>query len=190
MIGSEAVPQFAALSYKEPGLKKRRAWEHTWELQRREDAGEAVEVPVPPKYKSGDFRKPSYWRLRGKLDVPKEPFIAYPGCESDDDPSPLIGWAGWDHLQQATALAALYQRRKDDDGWDAERLTPMLAGLHELVPWLKQWHNEPSTEFDGLRLGDYYATFVDTELRHHGLTTADLEAWRPPKRRGGRRKET
>ena len=32
---------------------------------------------------------------------------------------------------------------KDNHGWRTERLVPLLAGLAELVPWLKQWHNEP-----------------------------------------------
>jgi len=187
MIDRQSIPYCAGWRYKNQGLDKRQAWEATWDLQRREDMGELVDVPPPPRYKSSDFRSPAYWRLRGKLDVPQETFISYPGCESDDDPSPLIGWAGWDHLQQATALAALYQRRKDEDGWDTVRLVPMLAGLQELVPWLKQWHNDPSEEYGGMRLGDYYEAFLDEQIRLHGLTPDDLRDWRPPKRRGGRR---
>ena len=35
----------------------------------------------PPKYTSADFLKTSYWRHRGKLDVPKERFVSYPGCQ-------------------------------------------------------------------------------------------------------------
>ena len=75
--------------------------------------------------------------------------VASHGLGVDYAQSPLFGWAGWNHLERATALAALYQERKDRDGWDAKRLTPPLAGLLELVPWLKQWHNEPSAEFGG-----------------------------------------
>ncbi|MFN9808699.1 MAG: DUF7008 domain-containing protein [Deltaproteobacteria bacterium] len=56
-----------------------------------------------------------------------------------------------DHLQQAQALAALYEDRKRE-GWTKERLAPMLEGLRELLPWLKQWHNDPSEEFGGLKL--------------------------------------
>lgn len=88
--------------------------------------------------------------------MPKERFISYPGCESDEDREPVYGWAGWNHLQRAQALAALYQDRKQREGWSKDRLTPMLAGLLELIPWIKQWHNEPSQEFEGLRLGDYF----------------------------------
>ena len=73
----------------------------------------------------------------------------------------------------------LYQKRKVDEAWTKERLTPMLAGLLELIPWVKQWHNEPSAEFDGLRLGDFYEGFLDGEIQQLGLTRDDLRAWRP-----------
>jgi hypothetical protein len=179
----DAVPFLAAYRYTDSGLEKRAAWEATWNLQRREDAGENVgEIPVPPKYDSKDYRDPIYWRLRGKLDVPKERFISYPGCESDEDPSPVYGWAGWNHLQQAQALAALYQSRKTEEGWKAERLIPMLAGLDELAPWVKQWHNEPSADYGGLRLGDYFADFVAAECRELDLTLEQVRAWRPVKK--------
>ena len=51
-----------------------------------------------------------------------------PGCESDVDGEPVYGWAGWDHAERAKALVALYQDRKTREGWDKDRLTPMLAG--------------------------------------------------------------
>ncbi|MEY4508584.1 MAG: hypothetical protein RLZZ450_706 [Pseudomonadota bacterium] len=181
IISPSAAPFLAAHRYTDAGLDKRAAWERTWDLQRREDAGEQVgTIPVPPKYDVKDFRDANLFRLRGKLDVPKERFISYPGCESDEDGEPVYGWAGWNHLQQAQALAALYQARKGE-GWDAARLTPMLAGLLELLPWLRQWHNEPSEEFDGLRLGEYFEGYVDGECAALGLTRDGLRAWRPTK---------
>ncbi len=188
LIGGEAVPYVAALRYSDTGLEKRADWERTWELQRLEDAGETLDVPVPPKYAQNDFRSQVYWHHRGKLDVPKERFISYPAATSDDDPSPLVGWAGWDHLQQASALAALYQRRKDEDGWELDRLTPLLAGLRELVPWLKQWHNEPDPSYGGERLGDFFASFIAEECRGFGVSTEKLKEWRPPKKTRGRGK--
>src|SRR5690606_28627271 len=76
LLVDEAVPYLAALRLKETGMRKRAAWEETWDLQRREDAGEQVgPIPVPPKYTSADFRKASWWQARGKLDVAKERFI-------------------------------------------------------------------------------------------------------------------
>jgi hypothetical protein len=186
LIPSDSVPYLAALRYSDSGMDKRRKWEQTWALQRRQDAGEEVEIEVPPKYDTKDFRDPVFYRLRGKLDVPKERFIRYPGAERDDDRSPLIGWAGWDHLQRATALAALYHERKTTEGWDKERLVPLLAGVLELVPWLKQWHNEPSPEYGNERLGDYFASFVEGEARGLGVSVADLVGWRPQAKGRGR----
>ncbi len=49
----------------------------------------------------------------------------------------------------------------------------MLVALDELVPWLKQWHNEVDAEF-GERMGDYYEGFLLEELRNLEITRADL----------------
>src|SRR5665811_1601787 len=144
LVADEAVPYLAAWRYKQSGLRKRAEWEKTWELQRREDAGEDVgNIPVPPKYNKADFRSGAAWSLRGKLDVPKERFISYPGIGRETDTTLLIGWAGWDHLEQVTALARWYQERRDLDAWDTDRVIPVLAGIDELVPWVIQWHNDP-----------------------------------------------
>jgi hypothetical protein len=179
LVESEAVPFLPVLRYKPTGLRNRAVWERTWELQRREDAGDAVgEIPVPPKYTSADFRKGSYWRLRGKLDVPKERFIIYPHAERDADPTPVIAWAGWDHLQQAQALAGYYVQMKEREGWSPQRLTPLLAGLLELIPRLKQWHNAIDPTY-GVGLGDYFADFVEEEARALGVTLDQINGWTP-----------
>ena len=135
-------------------------------------------IPVPPKYQSKDFLKIEFWRLRGGLDVPKERWVSYPGCERGADTSLPIAWAGWNHLQQATALAAYYLEMKENEGWEAVRLQPLLAGLLELVPWLEQWHNEIDPAY-GERMGNYYRGFVNEEARALGFTLEDLRAWRP-----------
>jgi len=190
----EGVPFLAALRLSEMGCsEKYAAWANTWALQRREDAGEKLDrdIPAPPSYEPSDYRDPIFWRLRGKLDVPKERFITYSGAERDDDKSPIIGWAGWDHLQRAQALAALYMERKNQDGWEKERLKPLLAGLLELVPWLQQWHNDPSDDPAKDRAGEAYAKFVEEEARGFGFTLDDLRAWRPEAApRKGRRKKS
>jgi SAM-dependent methyltransferase len=192
LVGAEAVPLLPILRYKESGLRKRALWERTWELQRREDAGEKVEtIEVPPKYASADFLKGDYWRLRGKLDVPKERFVSHPGCGRSADATLLVGWAGWDHLQQAQALAAHYVAMKDGEGWPAERLVPLLAGLVELLPWLEQWHNAPDPAY-GMGLGEYFRRFVDEEARAQGLTLDGIRAWVPAsglRKRAGRAKD-
>ena len=59
----------------------------------------------------------------------------------------------------------------------ADRLTPLLAGLAELLPWLKQWHEDvdPAT---GEGLGTWFAGFVAEEARALGTTVEALGAWR------------
>lgn len=185
-----SVPFLGVMRFTLTGLAKHKEWLMYWDIQRRQDAGGPPVDSTPPRYQSTDYVTASCWQLRGRLDVPKERFISYPGCESDNDGEPVYGWAGWDHLQRAKALASLYLNRKDVEGWTADRLTPMLAGLLELIPWVKQWHNEPSEEFGGLRMGDYYEQFLDGECRLHGLTHDDLRAWRPAKKTRGSGKAT
>lgn len=179
LVIDESVPFLPVLRYKESGLRNRALWERTWDLQRREDRGEKLDdIPVPPKYTSADFQKGSYWRLRGKLDVPKERFVSYPGCERDADPTPLVAWAGWDHLQQAQALAAFYIQMKETEGWPVARLTPLLAGLLELLPWLEQWHDDLDPAF-GMGMGQYFRSFLDEEARALELTLEAIRAWKP-----------
>ena len=85
--------------------------------QRRRKQEEIGDIPPPPKYTSADFQNAACWRLRGPLDVPKERFISYPFCSRDADPALVIGWAGWDPLQQARALAAWYTELMEQEGW-------------------------------------------------------------------------
>ena len=125
-------------------------------------------------------------RLRGGLDVPKERFVSFAHCARDPDPSLPVLWAGHDHLARARALAAWYVERKDTDGWAPERLRPLLAGLLELVPWLRQWHNDLDAD-TGLRMGDFFAGYVEEQARELGLTLDDLHAWSPPAPARGRR---
>ena len=194
LVSAEAVPALPIQRYTETGLRKRDQWQDTWTLQRREDAGEKVgSIPVPPKYQGKDFLKADFWRLRGGLDVPKERWVSYPGCERGADGSLVIAWAGWNHLQQATALAVYYtDMKKDVEGWEPRRLQPLLSSLLELVPWLEQWHNERDPTY-GERMGDYYRSFVTDEAHALGFTLDDLREWKPEAtavKRGRRKKAT
>lgn len=131
---------------------------------------------MPPKYTSADFLKPSYWRARGKLDVPKERFISYATGAISGTPD-LFGWAGWDHREQAQALSTYFTNH---DELSDEQMTPLLASLLELQPWLTQWHDE----FDSLYGGSpaaFFAGYRGTKQGEHGLTDDDLRAWRPGK---------
>jgi hypothetical protein len=203
LVESESVPALPRDRYKDSGLRKRQDWEETWRLQRLEDAvdeevrsqGSGVneeelkkrirkaqlekvgEIPVPPKYASTDFKKASHWKLRGKLDVPKERWICYPGAERAGDDSPLIAWAGWDHLQQAQALAEYFIDAQTNQGWPPSRLKPLLAALADLIPWLKQWHNAHDPAY-GMGLGDYFAGFLEEQCRALGMTVQEVDAIR------------
>ena len=147
--------------------------------QNRRKKAEVGDIPVPPKYRSADFLSQDFWRLHSSLDVPKERFVSFPGCSPDADGSLVVTWAGYDHLARATAVGTFYQARKDEQGWPAERLTPLLAGLRELLPRLVQWHNDYNSAIGG-GMGDYFADLVRDEARALGLTEAALAAWKPP----------
>ena len=217
LVGEQSVPLLPVLRYKPSGLRKRAAWERTWDLQRREDAidariklsesdpehltpeaaaalkaSENGAISVPPRYTSADFRKGTWWRLRGKLDVPKERFFSLPFCERAADPSLVVGWAGWNALEQSRAVAAYFTQMREQEGWTAERLTPLLAALLELLPWVRQYHNAPDPEFD-TGMGDYFEGFIDEEARALSLTRDAVRAWTPPAgpgRRGARRRSS
>ncbi|WP_406305370.1 BREX-2 system adenine-specific DNA-methyltransferase PglX [Streptomyces sp. NBC_00885] len=188
LITDEHMPFLSALRYKPSGLKKRADWEEVWDLQRKEDAAPDEpakrkirdSIPVPPKYTSADFLRSSYWKVRGKLDVPKERFVSY-GQTNAATPE-LYGWAGWDQREQAQALATYFT----NTALSTEEITPFLAGLLELQPWLSQWHNE----FDMLYSGspaDFFAGYRQQKQGEHGLTDDDLRKWQPPAATRGRR---
>ena len=147
--------------------------------QRSRKRDELGDLAPPPKYRSADFLKPSYWRLRGALDVPKERFVSFPDMSRDHDPTLLVGWAGWDAPTLCRAVATYYTHAHEREGWSAARLTPLLAVIREYLPWLKQWHNDIDPEYNE-RLGDFYETFVQSQLAHFGLAQDDLRQWAPP----------
>ncbi|MFI5650520.1 BREX-2 system adenine-specific DNA-methyltransferase PglX [Streptomyces anulatus] len=190
VIEPEHVPYLSVLRYKESGLRKRAQWEKVWEQQREEDrTGERLDIKVPPKYTGADFLKQSYWSNRGKLDVPKERFISYPGASVDGDPSLLLGWAGWNHRDQAEALVNLVHDRVQDDGWEREdrRFVPLLSGLREVMPWVEQWYDAHDEEW-GDNPAEEFRTALTRACAERRLSEADLRDWRPEKARGGRKK--
>jgi len=214
LVEAEAVPLLAVLRYSDSGLWKHGIWERTWELQRQEDRIDSAvetdagiserlkaevarkrkaevigEIPPPPRYDSKDFRKSTYWSLRGKLDVPKERFVRFPYCERDVDPTTVIAWAGWDHLELSRAIAAYYECVKNQEGWTTERRIPLLAGIIELLPWLKQWHNDIHPTYHE-RMGDFFQQFVEDEARAMEMTLDQIRGWTPPvqSRTRGRKK--
>lgn len=182
LLDSEHVPYLAAFRYKDSGLRKRAEWEQVWAAQRDEDAGrrdpKTDPIAVPPKYTGTDFVKQSFWSHRGKLDVPKERFISYPGAGRDTDPSIMLGWAGWNHAEQGLALAILYSERSSES-FNAAQLTPLLAGIEEQLPWVRQWHSGEDPVL-GVDLGDYLGGQVESWCAQVGIAREDLPQWCPP----------
>jgi Domain of unknown function (DUF7008)/Eco57I restriction-modification methylase len=186
ILDAEHVPYLAQFRYKAEGLRKRAVWEHSWDLQRDEDStGVRLDIPVPPKYTASDFQRPVFWRQRGKLDVPKERFISYPYASPDSDGSLLLGWAGWDHREQAAVIITLIEERSTADGWDTGRLTPLIAGLAEIMPWVRQWHDDLDPA-SGMPWAEAFDAYLGAQLESRQLAAADLVSWKAPAPRRGR----
>jgi hypothetical protein len=181
----EHVPCLAALRYTGGGLLKRSQWERTWDQQRQEDeTGQLQQGPVPPRYTPADYLRPVYWRQRGKLDVPNERFISYPSSQPDDEL--IIGWAGWNAPERAFVLINLIDNRKRSGSTASDTVTPLLAGLGELLPWLRQWHRVPEPPFREGSPADEVRAYLESKQAEHGLQDSDLAAWRPPPSKRGR----
>ena len=206
-----AVPLLPILRYKPAGLRKHEEWKEVWQLQRQEDAidvrmslsadhrdylsaeraaalkAEQVgDIPVPPKYASADFASATYWSLRGKLDVPKERFVSFPFVTGADGQM-MIAWAGYDHVQLAKAIGDFYGLVQNDiGGSDDPRLVPLLAAIHELIPWIRQWHAGDDPVYGG-EPADFFEDFLRAEAAARGLTVAEVIAWQPPARTRAKR---
>lgn len=193
LVADEHVPAQAAARYRGKGFDKRRQWERTWDLQRMEDRGEPLpdgldRIPVPPKYAPADFAKASYWKQRGKLDVPKERFTSIWGAERDADPTLVLAWAGFDHAEMAQAIGSLLVDRQQSDGWDADRCWPLVVALAELLVWLEQWHAEVDPRW-GQSPAQLYRAVTEQQALAGNRTLADAPDWRPPAVTRGRKKK-
>ncbi|URN12056.1 hypothetical protein LUW77_10725 [Streptomyces radiopugnans] len=98
----------------------------------------------------------------------------------------MLGWAGWDHKDQAQALFELIDARTKRDGWSTERIVPLLAGLREVMPWVKQWHGEYDDEWGDVPADELEAEYENL-LRRNQIGEQELAAWRPVKKPRGRK---
>ena len=175
----ESVPFLPVLRYTDTGLRKRAQWEDTWELQRREDAGEkrrqdpraaqVQEQGLP----EGRLLAPARRAGRAQGTLRQLPRLR---TRRRHQPAHRLG-----RLEPPAAghrPRRLLPRDEGERGLGAARLQPLLAGLLELVPWLEQWHNELDPAY-GERMGTYYRGFVNEEARALGFTLDDLRAWKP-----------
>ncbi|WP_309129913.1 BREX-2 system adenine-specific DNA-methyltransferase PglX [Microbacterium sp.] len=186
LLAADAVPPFAPLRYKPAGIEKFRAWERTWDLQRAEDRGERVRVPVPPKYGQADFLKSNYWSMRGKLDVPKERFLSFPGARLPDDTTELYGWAGWDHSERGQAIARLANEMSRAGAAD-DQIIPLVGALIELQPWLDQWYSDIDPR-SGVSPAAAISGATSALLGRLGIGADTVLAWRPAPATRGRKK--
>jgi hypothetical protein len=188
LCAGSAVPFLAALRYSESGIRKYGVWQRVWDQQRAADRSGQPQsrVEVPPDYTDADFRSQAYWTQRGKLDIPKERFVLYPSVGREGDPTPVLGWAGWDHAQQSLALAILIQTG-EQQAWSDQRLSPLVAGLSELLPWVEQWHGVPDALYGGGSPAEFFAGLLDQYMAKLGATRESLAAWRPSSPTRGRR---
>jgi hypothetical protein len=187
LFREEHVPYLAAFRHTGNGLLKRVLWEQTWNWQRTEDESILLRqspVPVPPRYTSADYLKAAYWRQRGKLDVPNERFISYPRTPPDEDL--IVGWAGWNLAERAYVLIGLIEGEGRSDGEVDDAAIPLLAGLRELLPWLRQWHREPESPFGTASPADEVTAYLGSRQAEHMLRDGDIAAWRPPSPKRGR----
>ncbi|MFH8467586.1 BREX-2 system adenine-specific DNA-methyltransferase PglX [Streptomyces sp. NPDC017991] len=190
LLADEHVPQAAPLRYKASGLAKRRAWEEMWEAQRREDQqGLADDVyhstPAPPRFTAVDFMKPSYWRHRGKFDIPDERFVSLASSASPLSPTTPIGWAGWSADERAAVVCRLLEADSHAHAHHPESAVPLLRAFAELLPWTAAVTPDtaPSPPLeDSESLRHTYAQ----HLTRLGLSAEDVDTWRPPAPKRGR----
>jgi hypothetical protein len=126
IIRANAVPDRPEYYLKPSGLRKLTASRNT------------------PQFSRKDFSDGTAWKLRGKLNIPRERFIAYTefdhtlrGVEAPDTGGPWFGWAGWDAGQRADALAFLLDRA-NRAGWALRwQQCGLRAALRDLLPELE-----------------------------------------------------
>jgi len=188
ILEAESVPNHPYHTYSETGLAKRAAWEAVWEAQRLEDAdGETTQIPQPPEFsqgsrgKSKDFLRTEFWKLRGKLDVPNERFVAFTEVPGRVAPEILHGWAGWTSLQRARALLQV-DEELDDAGTSLADRTGVLESAWALLHELPAEERGPAS-----RLKAELQSIVGID----GLSKEKLADWRkrfPPPTKAKKRK--
>ncbi|MGW2637460.1 BREX-2 system adenine-specific DNA-methyltransferase PglX [Streptomyces sp. NPDC001348] len=188
LLADDTVPESTPLRYKASGLEKRRRWEELWEAQRRDDRWGLtvadVPHPVPPRFTAADFLRPSYWRQRGKFDIPNERFVSFASSASPLSPTTPIGWAGWTAYERALALLDLLEADFHAHTHRPESALPLLRAFADLLPWVTSADDGLETEsaVDDGSLRHAYAE----HLTRLGLSAEDVSSWRPPAPKRGR----
>jgi len=146
VIRANAVPNRPEGYLKPPGLRKLYAARNTQHTSR-----------ITPRFSRKDFSDGTAWRLRGKLNIPRERFIHYAefdhtrrGTDAPDTGGPWFGWAGWDAAGRADALAFLLDRA-NRAGWEPRwRQCGLRAALRDLLPELSELPAADRAEFEAI----------------------------------------
>jgi len=188
LLTDEHTPQAAPLRYKPSGLAKRSHWEELWEVQRRDDrqgySEEEEPRPVPPRFTSADFVRPSYWRQRGKFDIPNERFVSFGSSASRLSLTTAIGWAGWSANERAQAVLALLDADSHAHAHRPEAALPLLRALADLLAWIRVPDDEPQADVEANE--NVLRHLYTQHLARLGLSAEDVMSWRPAAPKRGR----
>jgi len=88
-----------------------------------------------PRFKRADFAHAIYWKVRRKLNIPRERYIEYREMGTVGN-GIYYGWAGWGPVDRAKALAYLLQQAMSRGLIDA--IPRLRESLRELLPELRE----------------------------------------------------
>ncbi len=141
LLDEHGLPDQPYRIFTAEGMRKLRQWQAVWDRQEREDAGEEVTIPKPPEFGKGDFQRPRFFQIRGKLNVPRERFIVFAELLP-----PRYGWNGWRDMNRALAQVEAYTQVEQHplaplpapSSGDPRRCGATL-GLWESLPDVRRW---------------------------------------------------
>jgi hypothetical protein len=142
LLAAESLPDNPRRLYATSGLRKLDQWKEVWALQDREDAGEDVgTIEKPPEFVADDFLRAEFYSVRGKLNVPRERFIAF-----QDLSPPRYGWNGWRDLDRGLAQVEAFTEAESDaynplppPTHDDPRRCGVTLGLWESLDDVRRW---------------------------------------------------
>jgi hypothetical protein len=86
-------------------------------------------------FKRTDFVRDTYWKIRGKLNIPRERYIEYRELGTAGN-GMYYGWAGWGPVDRAKALVYLLEQAMHRGLTDA--VPRLKESLRDLLPELKE----------------------------------------------------
>ena len=209
LLADESVPALKVLRYKEPGLRKRAEWEHTWQQQRREDAIDTAVAAATPRR---DDETDAAWQARitpeqerrklaevGRLPAPpkyKSSDFLKPALwrlrggldvpkerffTVPDPQSPADALYGWAGFNPAQRVRALAGAWIDGEQRSGAAPDQLLPLLVALDEELP-WVLQWHNQIDpdtDVATGDYFRSWLDEQLNRHAWTRQSLTGWTP-----------